>query len=468
MKSVITLRKSFTLIVFLFLFIALILTLYLSRKSQDIRKKASSSSVVLSIYPSASDANTLNINEVRVFELKALFSDPDIGEKIDGIDLKLHFPNGYLYMPSGQYIDTTPSGLDKTYRVDGPVVANNTGDIIIKMVTSIPDGGPPVAQAVTLARIYLAGKAVTPSDQFISIVSGLVYTNKSNGVEIPATYNPAYFRITNTVNPTVTSGPTNATEPTAPVDVTLPVTTPGSGNEEYSIDIGDKNSLSIDIGEGTGGLPITFKAKLSKMMTSPDLYLKMRVIDEQMVMTQGVSAGNSCNTSVNGIQDFYISAKSDGEGVYYPSSSAKPVSQFALPGGSQIAAVDTDGKVTVPGISLGSNKYYTFILKGPKTRGVKVLEHYKTDSDAQTLFDWTDKPLDAGDLPDPNTGSQQDCTINSIDVNQIISRLSVGLDPDVTPDPADLNICDVDYNRVCNGQDVSHVVTNLQIKPDDD
>ena len=80
---------------------------------------------------------------------------------------------------------------------------------------------------------------------------------------------------------------------------------------------------------------------------------------------------------------------------------------------------------------------------------------------AQEL-DWTDKPLEPGDLPDPvNNSGNQDCTVNSIDLSLIEARLSA-------TDQTNLDIADVNYDSVVNGNDISKVVNTLSTRPDDD
>ena len=169
------------------------------------------------------------------------------------------------------------------------------------------------------------------------------------------------------------------------------------------------------------------------------------------------NSSDSCNNPPEGSKDFNIPTQADGD-VY------KPVQDIngSPPGGGKAAKVSVDGWVSLDGVIPG--RYYTLLLKGPKTRSVKVAEHVLLQPNQNTEiqdFDWTSKPIDPGDLPDPNNGLKQDCTVNSIDLSLITSRLGA-MDGD------NLNIGDVNYDGIINGNDVSKVVNTLSTKPDDD
>ena len=69
--------------------------------------------------------------------------------------------------------------------------------------------------------------------------------------------------------------------------------------------------------------------------------------------------------------------------------------------------------------------------------------------------------LTSEDLPDPNNNLTLDCTINSIDLSLIESRIGF-------TDISSLNIADVNYDSIVNGNDIAKVVNTLSIKPDDD
>ncbi len=271
---------------------------------------------------------------------------------------------------------------------------------------------------------------------------GSVYTNISAKFD--------NFNLTQAIpDPTFTPAPSGT-----------PAPTPSSGEDKYVIDIGLKQGLVINIGAGEVA-QIRFKAKLSSVQKLPDMYLKLRVKDELAFMdtnfVKTLATSDSCNTTPNNAFDFWVPVKANSDGVYMPVTSIG-----TPPEGIQVATVLPDGWVMLPGVSGG--KYYSFYLKGPKTRSTKTAEHIQLQPNEKLEtqdFDWTATTLDAGDLPDPNNGLRQDCTVNSIDISLISSRLA-------KTDAENLNIADVNYDGVISGNDISKVVNTLSTKPDDD
>jgi len=272
----------------------------------------------------------------------------------------------------------------------------------------------------------------------------------------PTTPGPSVTPSPTTPGPSVTPSPTKV--PT-PILTNTPVPTPPSGEDKYLINVGDKQSLTINIG-GAGTSPqIRFKAKLTATVNNPDLYFKLRVKDEVALMTAGPTPATAdmCNNPPAGVTDFYIPVKADGNGVYSPAQAISLVS----PAGAKMASVSADGWVTLDGLMAG--KYYTLNLKGPKTRSVKMVQHFtlQAGNSATQDFDWTANPLDPGDVPDPNNGGKQDCTVNSTDWSLIQSRIGA-------TDQPNLDVADVDYNGLVNGEDIGKMIHTLATKPDDD
>lgn len=262
------------------------------------------------------------------------------------------------------------------------------------------------------------------------------------------------FSLTSAIlDPSITPIPTNTPTPTL-----TPVPTPLSGRDKYMIDVGDKQSLVINIGPSINPL-IKFKAKLSSLRSYPDLYLRLRVKDELAFMdsqNSSSSAVSTCNEAVLPDKDFIIPVKAAGD-IYSP---VQQISQ-PIPTGATVASVTADGWVILDGMVPG--RYYTMYLKGPKTRKGKMLEHFMLQPEKGTSqdFDWTGKPLDPGDLPDPNNGGKQDCTINSTDWSLEKSRIG-------STDGDNLAVCDVNYDSICNAGDSVAVLDTLSKRPDDD
>lgn len=215
--------------------------------------------------------------------------------------------------------------------------------------------------------------------------------------------------------------------------------------------------MKIESGDGTGAPLVKFKAKLSHAEKTPDMYMRLRVKDELAFLDDPNATSPTCEDPGTGGIDFWIPVSADSNGVYQPASRALSVTP---PADGQVATVNADGFAVLDGVV--SDRYYTLVLKAPKFRGTKEAEHVllQTGSENQS-FDWTEKPLEAGDLSDPNADGVQDCTVNSVDLSLIESRLG-------STDSVNLDVADVNYDSVVNGNDLSIVVDTLSRKSDDD
>lgn len=235
-------------------------------------------------------------------------------------------------------------------------------------------------------------------------------------------------------------------------------TTPPIGGE-FEIPIGSKDEITINIGDASGGNnpQITFSAALAHTANNPDMYFRLRVKDElYFVDNPNANLNPSCNTAGEGEKDFHI-PMSAVNGVYRP----VPSINIPPPSGVTAANVTPDGWIILSGIS--PNRYNNFVLKAPKFRASKTAEHILLQTGQNTAhnFSWENNPLEPGDLPNPNSGDQQDCTVNSIDLSLIVNRIGSTVQ-------SDLNVGDVNFDGIVNGNDVAKVVNTLSTKPDDD
>jgi hypothetical protein len=407
--------------------------------------------------------------------------------------------------------------LNKVINLSTPDQINNSGIIEIELGADKPNTGPDTSNFVTLATIYFKGVAKTPdNNQTISLDSVSEVVNNSNS-KLGITLESAKYGVvegipSNTPSPTNTGTPNSPTPtnsvvtatptgsgpsatptnppvptatPTSSVPSATPTTyqptvkpTPPSDRDKYIIDIGDKQSLIIDIGKGSGtGVQIKFKAKLADVQGHPDLLLKLRVKDELAFLNNPqdtVSNGDSCKNPPASIKDFWIPVKANESGIYAPDNSAVPYANAntktrksstgdAKASDVNTAPVSADGWVTLDG--LYNDRYYSLFLKGPKTKATRTAEHIIWQGGPQSVpeFDWTsdDLALQPGDLMDPNNNYEQNCTVNSIDLALIEARLA-------KTDLDSLRVGDVNYDGVVNGNDISKVVHTLSTKPDDD
>lgn len=235
-------------------------------------------------------------------------------------------------------------------------------------------------------------------------------------------------------------------------------TTPPVGGE-FEIPVGSKDEIIVNIGDTNGGNnpQITFSAALAHTANNPDMYFRLRVKDElYFVDNPNANLNPSCNTAGEGEKDFHI-PMSAVNGVYRP----VPSINIPPPSGVTAANVTPDGWIILSGIS--PNRYNNFVLKAPKFRASKTAEHIllQTGQNTAQNFTWENNPLEPGDLPNPNNTDQQDCTVNSIDLSLIVNRIGSTVQ-------SDLNVGDVNFDGIVNGNDVAKVVNTLSTKPDDD
>lgn len=147
-----------SLLILLFI-LFLVISLYAVSQRQDIRKRAQSLSYTLSLYPTT---ETFDINEAKTFQLIATFSSGSAAEKLDYFRTAVHFPKSSLQVPRNAYADVSASGFGKIFRVDGPMIANSTGTIIIELGAPAPGTGPSTDKPIVIAKLTFSGKAQTP------------------------------------------------------------------------------------------------------------------------------------------------------------------------------------------------------------------------------------------------------------------------------------------------------------------
>lgn len=120
-----------------------------------------------------------------------------------------------------------------------------------------------------------------------------------------------------------------------------------------------------------------------------------------------------------------------------------------------------DGFLILSGVPSG--KPYNIFVKGPKhlqrRMGSRII--IPTKNEPQNVFDWTDKPLLPGDVPNPSQNYSQDGIANALDNSLIIERIYH--DGQNATLVADLN-----YDGVVNLFDYSLFLATLSSKNDDD
>jgi hypothetical protein len=126
------------------------------------RSKAGASSATLSFLP---NNLSFKVGEVSApISLLLQFQDGSSDEKIDYLKLVLNFPKDNLEL--ADYIDTSTSGLSRQIRVDGPVAANGSGQIIIELGANSPGAGPATnTSPITVAKLKFRGKSIVNNSQ---------------------------------------------------------------------------------------------------------------------------------------------------------------------------------------------------------------------------------------------------------------------------------------------------------------
>ena len=188
-------------------FLALLTTVFLWQYLNQylVGSKAGASSVTLSLIPSTWNFNARE--EGKEFQLIAQFQNGSASEKINYLKARIDFPKDSLELPANAYVITTDSGLDRQIRVDGPVAANGSGQIIIELGASAGAGPATNSQPVTIAKIKFKVKTANATGAIT--IEGVKIYNNSEAEITQVTKNNATFSVGGdgtTPTPTVTPG----------------------------------------------------------------------------------------------------------------------------------------------------------------------------------------------------------------------------------------------------------------------
>ncbi len=276
----------------------------------------------------------------------------------------------------------------------------------------------------------------------IAFILGGIYLKNQNKVA----QNPEIFvgelEVTSTPEPTST--PESTSTPTPPLD------------NSYAVPIGEKQSLTINIGGGVDpdAVYVRFKIKLEWAQFKPEIKVRLKAVDLSVSPTP--KPADTCQKPGAG-EYFYrdIPMVADSYGQYSPKKGAT----FTDSKGE--AQITSEGWVPLRGLT--PDKNYALFVKGPKHRDIKM-EKSVTLKKAQAIsqdFNWTDKLLPPGDLPDPNNNFIQDCVVNSVDLTLAEDRIG-------RTDKNSLDIADVNYDNIVNASDVSKIVKTLEENEEDD
>lgn len=356
---------------------------------------------------------------------------------------------------------TTDAGFKKIYGKDTCTISGNT--ITFFMQAANTEG--PIS-AVNFGTLVLHGTA--NGGLKIAAVDEIVVKQadgQSVDYQITNMVNGNYqigTSVTNTPTPTITPGAGISVTPTPTITSVPPTVTPGN-TDPYGFPIGTKDQLTINIGQGGvttnpgNGPKITFSTKLFGTEKNPDILVRLTATDLIAQITP-IPGRVQYGCDVPGVgQYFYtnVPMHADSNGVYTPI----PNGTYAYNGVNY--SIDANGWITLVDVPTGTP--ISFGVKGPKHRNMKTLDNIllATGTPASQNFDWTSTLLEPGDLPDPQNGLKQDCTLNSVDLSLAISRIGSTANSDLT-------IADINFDGVINGNDISKIVNTMSRKPDDD
>jgi len=368
------------------------------------KSKADASAVTLSLIPSSLSFST---NEVKELQLIAQFQNGSASEKIDYLRVKVNFPKEKLTL--ADYVDTTASSLGRQIRVDGPMVANGSGVIVIELGASSPGSGPATNSGpITIAKIKLKGNS---GNGAITIADNVeIYNNVAAAIN-QVTKNNSDFIVNG-------SGATATPTPTSPPGATLtPTSTPASSPTPTPTNV------------PSGNVKLNMKFKVQGIMSKPTETMSLRV--KLLNKTTGADTG-------------YQTAQltPDDQGVW---------------SGSATFDIDVSAK-------------YTLYAKGQYQVQKKICDATPTETAGGTYrcatgnislvagdnnLDFSGIILLSGDLPD------QDGTINAYDTSLIRNNLGK-TDADI------LSKCDVNLDGKCDTQDYSLLISTLSVKNDEE
>lgn len=482
MRTIGTQRKKIQQLIILgILAIGLLIGLLLVRQQQELRKRAAGSNEVdITLVPGSGEQAKGQLFTVKVHLHKNATRPITISgaEAVLTIPSQLTVASASCLPPFDVTAYVTQGAQSVTLlcaiSVSGPTPAPMSADLDFASVTfqvkaDATLGNAPVIFATTRVTesgipgqapdVSTAGQSASYTITTATVTSTPTPTSSPTptppGGNVTPTSTPSQTpTATQTPTPSITMTPTRSPTPIPPSITLSP--TPPSGNERYNYDIGQKTALAINIGGGGGeSVPmVRFQARLARIQNHPDIYMKLRVIDEEAVLN---GASYSCNDIGSAGKDYIIPMHADENGIYTPSKNV------AIPVSDTISITD-DGWVSLAGIAPAD--HYTLYLKGPKTRAVREEKNIPLQigrGEGGQDFDWTadEAALEAGDLPNPNTGNSQDCTVNVIDLSLIEANQA-------STNQTSLDIADVNYDGIVSGQDIAIVVNTLSTRADDD
>lgn len=121
-----------------------------------------SSNGTLTLAPSSF---SLHKGEEKEISIVANFVNGSASETINYLKTSINYSPDSIILSEGKYVDTSESGFDKIFRVDGPTAANQTGVLVIELGVKNPGTGPTTDKPVVIGKFAVTGKSQTGSVQ---------------------------------------------------------------------------------------------------------------------------------------------------------------------------------------------------------------------------------------------------------------------------------------------------------------
>lgn len=108
---------------------------------------------------------SLNSGEEKEISVMANFANGSPNETINYLKTSINYSADSIVLSEGKYVDTSESGFDKIFRVDGPTAANQAGVLVIELGMKNPGTGPTTDKSVVIGKFVVKGKSQTGSVQ---------------------------------------------------------------------------------------------------------------------------------------------------------------------------------------------------------------------------------------------------------------------------------------------------------------
>ena len=410
------------------------------------RSKAGASSATFSFLP---NNLSLKVGEVSApISLLLQFQDGSGDEKIDYLKLVLNFPKDNLEL--ADYIDTSTSGLSRQIRVDGPVAANGSGQIIIELGANSPGAGPATnTSPITVAKLKFRGKSIVNNSQ-ITIDNVQIVNNASAAI---TTINRNAFSFSVVASCTRDADCGNNASCQSQNNNNTCVCNSGyyncdgnwqNGCESTQICANPTNtptSTQPSVGSVSLNLKLKFQGVMKEPSNANQRTMKVRI----------KVAGGNLSSPVSVGADFTLTNNKN----------------------SNTDALIWEGTVNLPAQVTPGQKYY-LLIKGPKHIQKKICDNTPSEttdgsyrcqgertitfSSGQNNLDFSKIYLLAGDLP---VNGAQDGVVDSLDTSYIRNNLG-------KIDPTIVSIADLNLDGKVDTQDWSMVLYALSVKTDEE